>query len=155
MFVFLKNHLISLYIILFIITASCQLQAPSNNHGILFLENRTKTIAINESNQNDIIKILGQPHSRSIDNEDIWIYVERSLSKGKYHKLGRHTIKTNNVLVLSFNKYGVLKQKDLYNKNDLKKISFSDKKTANALTRSSFVEDFLSSVKSKMYKNRK
>ena len=155
MFIFFKNHLIKLYFILFIIATSCQLQAPSKNHGILFLENRTQTLAINKSNQNDIIKILGQPHSRSIDNENIWIYIERTLSKGKYHKLGRHTLVTNNVLVLSFNKYGVLIQKDLYDKNDLKKISFSNKKTTNALTQSSFVADFLSSVKSKMYRRNK
>ena len=152
---YFKYHFNKFIIISFFILLGCQLQESASNHGILFLENRTQTLAINKSNQNDIIKILGQPHSRSIDNENIWIYIERTLSKGKYHKLGRHTLVTNNVLVLSFNKYGVLIQKDLYDKNDLKKISFSNKKTTNALTQSSFVADFLSSVKSKMYRRNK
>ena len=70
---------------------------------------------------------MGQPHSKSFDNEDIWIYLERTLSKGKYHKLGQHVLKTNNVLVLYFDKYGILKDKnDLY-KRKYKKGEISQK----------------------------
>ena len=93
----------------FFILIGCQLQDPDQNHGIVFLENRSKKLTINKSNKNDVIKIIGQPHSESINNDDIWIYLERVLSKGKYHKLGRHNLKANNVLVLSFDKFGVLK----------------------------------------------
>ena len=35
----------------------------------------------------------------------------RVLSKGEYHKLGQNVLKTNNVLVLNFDKYGILKNK--------------------------------------------
>ena len=52
---------------------------------------------------------------------------------------------------LSFNKYGVLKSKKLYDKNNINTVKFSKKKTENELTKKSFVETFLSSVKSKMY----
>ena len=154
MFIFLKNHFKNLYFILFFIFIGCQLQEPSQNHGILFLENRSNKLITNNTNQNDIIKILGQPHSKSIDDQNIWVYIERSLSKGKYYKLGQHTLKANNVLVLSFDKYGILQKKDFYNKEDLKKISFSNKITENDLSKKSFVESFLSSVKSKMYGRR-
>ena len=141
--------------IIFFILINCQLQDPDKNHGILFLENRSNKLVINKSNQNDVLKIIGQPHSRSINNEDIWIFIERTLSKGKYHKLGRHVLKTNNVLVLTFNKYGILSSKEFYNKEDIKKIKFSEKETQNELTKRSFVESFLSSLKAKMYGNRK
>ena len=133
----------------------CQLQEPIKNHGILYLENRSDKLTIKESNKNDVIRVLGQPHSISINDENLWLYLERSLSKGKYHKLGRHVLKENNVLVLNFDKYGVLKSKDFYNKNSIKKVSFSNKKTKNELSKKSFVENFLSSIKQKMYGNRK
>ena len=81
--------------------------------------------------------------------------MERTLTKGKYHKLGKHVLKTNNVLVLQFDKYGVLKIKEILTKDDLKKLSFSEKSTKNELTRKSFVEKFLSSVKQKMYGNKR
>ncbi len=139
--------------ILFILL-SCQLQEPVKNHGILFLENRANKLDIKNSNKNDALKVLGQPHTKSMTNEDQWIYIERTLSKGKFHKLGQNVIKTNNVLVLSFDKYGILIKKDLYNKEDIKKISFSKSKTENQLSKKSFVESFLSSIKEKMYGNR-
>ena len=136
------NHSKKILPILFLILISCQLKEPNKNHGILFLENRANKLVNNTSNQNDVIKILGQPHSKSIDDENMWIYIERTLSKGKYHKLGKHTLKENNVLVLAFNKFGVLENKVFYSKKDMKKMSFSDKTTENKLTKKSFVENF-------------
>ena len=138
-------------IIIFFILLGCQLQDPDKNHGILFLDNRSAKLTINKTNKNDVVKILGQPHTKSFDGDDIWIYIERTLSKGKYHKLGRHELKTNNTLILNFDKYGVLKSKDFYDKNDINKIKFSKKTTTNDLRKSSFVENFLQSVKNKMY----
>ena len=155
MFFSFKNHFNKFIFLSFFILLGCQLQEPNKNHGILFLENRSKKLVINTSNINDVKKIIGQPHSTSFDNENIWIYVERTLSKGKYLKLGRHTLKTNNVLVLYFNKYGVLKDKKFYNKNDIEQITFSKKTTENKLGQKSFVESFLQSIKQKMYSNRK
>ena len=150
-----KNHFNRLFIVLFIILAACQLQEPTKNHGIVFLENRSKQLIINKTNKNDVIKIIGQPHSKSINDDNIWIYLERTLSKGKYHKLGQHILKKNNTLVLKFDEFGILKSKKIYDKNNTNKIAFSKKETKNELSKRSFVESFLSSVKQKMYGNRK
>ena len=155
MFSCFKNHLKKKLLMLFFILIGCQLQEPNKNHGIVFLENRAKKLIINKSNKNDVIKIIGQPHSKSIDDQDIWIYLERTLGKGKYHKLGKHILKANNTLVLSFDKYGVLTTKEIYNKEDIQKILFSKKTTENQMTKKSFVESFLSSVRAKMHRNRK
>ena len=155
MFFSFKNHFIRLFLFLFIILTGCQLQEPTKNHGIVFLENRSNKLMVNKSNKNDVIKIIGQPHSKSINNANIWIYLERTLSKGKYHKLGQHILKKNNTLVLEFDKFGILKSKKIYNKDDTNKIAFSRKETRNELSKDSFVESFLQSLKQKMYGNRK
>ncbi len=131
------------------------MQEPTKNHGIVFLKNRSDQLIVNKSNKNDVIKIIGQPHSRSITDDDIWIYLERTLTKGKYHKLGQHVLKKNNTLVLKFDKFGILKSKKIYDKNNTNKIAFSEKETKNELSKKSFVESFLSSLKQKMYGNRK
>ena len=135
MFFKFKNHLKKIFLILFIILNGCKLQEPSKNHGILFLENRSNKLIVEKSNKNDVLKVIGQPHSKSINNDDIWFYIERTLTKGKYHKLGKHVLKTNNVLVLKFNKYGVLQVKELLTKDDIKKVSFSKETTKNELTK--------------------
>lgn len=138
----------------FLILINCQFQEPYKNHGIVFLENRSNKLVLNTSNKNDVIKIFGEPHTVSFKNDNEWIYIERVLSKGEYHKLGQNILKTNNVLILSFNKYGVLVDKKILYKRDLQKVKFSTDKTENELSKKSFVEKFLSSVRSKMYKNK-
>jgi hypothetical protein len=82
------------------------------------------------------------------------MYIERTLTKGEYHKLGKNVLKSNNVLILEFDKYGILLSKNLIDKESIKKINFSQNETKNEITQKSFVEKFLNSVKSKMYGNR-
>ena len=151
---FFKNHKNYYLLPFFIILIACQFQEPLKTHGIIYLENRSQKVIVNKSNKNDIIRIFGQPQATSQNEEDTWIYFERILTKGKYHKLGRHIVKENNVLVLEFNKFGIIKNKKLYTKEDINKIAFLEKKTENKLTQKSFVESFLQSVRQKMYKNR-
>ena len=149
-----KYHKFIIIILFSIISIGCTFQEASKNHGIVFLENRSKKLTVNKSNKNDVIKIFGQPHSKSISDNSEWMYIERVLVKGEYHKLGKHILKSNNVLILNFDKYGVLKNKRLIDKSDKNKIAFSNKETKNELAQKSFVERFLSSVRSKMYRNK-
>ena len=148
-----KNHKFYIILIFLFILNGCKLQEPTKNHGILFLENRSNQLKIKNNNKNDVIKIIGNPHTKSIDKND-WIYIERVLTKGAYFKFGQNVIKTNNVLVLTFDKYGILMEKNLLNKDDLKKLKFSEKITENDLAKKSFVQSFLSSIKQKMYGHR-
>jgi outer membrane protein assembly factor BamE (lipoprotein component of BamABCDE complex) len=142
-------------ITLFITLVCCQLKEPIKNHGILFLENRSNQLKISQSNKNDVIKLIGNPHTISINNNNDWIYIERTLTKGSFHKLGQNVLKTNNVLVLNFDKYGILKNKVFLDKNEINKLNFSKKITENNLSKKSFVQSFLGSIKTKMYSNRK
>ena len=154
--VFIKKfHNYILYLLVFIILIGCKLQEPLKTHGIIFLENRSKKLVLNQSNKNDVINIMGRPHIKEDEINESWIYLERIISKGKYHKLGRHMVKENNILVLNFDKYGVLKSKKFLNKEDIKKLEFSQKITENELTQKSFVQKFLQSIKQKMYSNKK
>ena len=150
-----KFHNNILYFLVFIILIGCKLQEPLKTHGIIFLENRSKKLVLNQSNKNDVINIMGRPHIKEDEINESWIYLERIISKGKYHKLGRHMLKENNILVLNFDKYGVLKRKKFLNKEDIKKLEFSQKITENELTQKSFVQKFLQSIKQKMYSNKK
>ena len=151
---YVRHHFNFYLIIIFFILNACQFQEPSNNHGILFLENRSEKLTLNSSNTNDVLKIIGYPHSKSINNENEWIYIERILTKGEYHKLGKNILKANNILVLNFNKYGILEKKTFLAKKDKNDLSFSKNKTQNIKTNKSFIENVLNSVKQKMYKNK-
>ena len=142
-----------LIIVLFILNG-CQLQEPKKNHGIVFLKNRSEKLIVNKSNKNDVLNIVGQPHTKSVDDVDEWIYMERTLTKGEFHKLGQNVLEKNNILILNFDKFGILKEKELLNKEAIEKIKFSKKTTSNQLSKKSFVTKMLSSIKEKMYGSR-
>ena len=98
---------------------------------------------------------MGNPHTKSIDDENLWFYFDRKLASGKMMKFGDMDLLENNVLVLNFDKYGIVKQKEFYSKEDMKKIKYSEMQTENPVTNQSFVATFLQSVRQKMYGKRK
>ena len=74
---------------------------------------------------------------------------------GKKLRLGRNYLKKNNVLVIEFNKYGIVKRKEFYNKEKMNKISFAKNETVNEIRKENFIHSFLSSVRQKMLTKRK
>ena len=152
--IFCKHNKLIFIILYFLLLSNCQLKATKNTHGINFLDNRSKILTVNKTNNNDVVKIIGRPHTTSGTTTDKWIYIERTLRKGKMHKLGQNILKSNNVLELTFNKYGVLTEKKLHTIEDMKKVKFTKKNTPNNVTQRSFVSNFLSSLRQKMYGNK-
>lgn len=134
---------------------ACQQNEIVKTHGLAYLEKREKLIIVNKSNKNDIIKVLGQPSTKGMTDENLWIYIERSKSRGKLLKLGKDYIRKNNVLVLEFTKYGILTRKEFYNKEMMNKISFAKDVTKNEILKENFIYSFLSSIRQKMLSKRK
>ena len=81
------------------------------HHGVPYLEKKQAKLIVNESNKNDIQKILGSPSTTSKFDNDVWIYIERKQTQSKLKNLGRMKIFQNNVLVLEIDNYGILKKK--------------------------------------------
>ena len=145
----MKKYIYLSVIILFFITA-CQQKEVTKTHGIAYLEKREKLIVVNKTNKNDTINVLGQPSTKGMTDDNLWIYLERTITRGSLLKLGRNYLKKNNVLVLEFDKYGILAKKEFYNKKKMKKISFAKNVTENEIRKENFIQGFLSSVRQKM-----
>ena len=150
----MKKYLVYTFLLLVILT-SCQRKEIIKTHGISYLEKREKLVLINKSNKNDVVKFLGQPATKGMNDDNIWIYIERTQKKGKMLKLGKNQLTKNNTLVLEFNEYGILNSKDFYNINDMKKIEFAEDITVNEIKKQNFIYSFLTSVRQKMSNNKK
>jgi len=149
----LKN--ITIILIFLIIISGCQRNEVIKTHGISYLDKREKLLTINKSNKNDVIKIMGQPATKGLNDENLWIYIERTKSRATLLKLGKSYLKKNNVLVLEFSKYGVLLKKDLFNKDDMNKLTFAKATTVNEVKKENFIVGFLSSIRQKMESKKK
>ena len=130
--------------------ASCSLNKVVQHHGVHNLENKQAKLKINFTNKNDIIKLIGPPSTKSIFDNDVFIYIERKTSSSKLSKLGKKKLLTNNVLVLEIDNTGLLLSKKFYNKDDMLNIKFNEDHTSLNYTKKSFVYNFLSSLRQKI-----
>ena len=120
------------------------------HHGVHFLDKKHKKLEINSTNKNDIIKLLGEPSTKSTFDNDVWIYIERKISTGSIFKLGKEKLVTNNVLVVEIDDLGLLTSMKFYDKNTMNDIKFVSSSTDSAYKKRSFVYDFLSSMRQKI-----
>ena len=140
-----------LYIIfLSLIVANCSFKKVVKHHGVPFLEKKQSSLIVNKTNKNDIIQILGNPSTKSKFDNDLWIYIERKQTQSKLINLGKMKIYKNDVLVLDIDNYGILRSKQFYNKNDMKKIQKVEATTKRGFKRNTFVYDFMSSMRQKI-----
>ena len=109
-----------------------------------------KKIKVNSTNKNDIVKIFGEPSTKSTFDNDVWIYIERKQTQSRLRNLGQMKIFKNNVLVLEIDNYGILKKKEFYNMEDMKKIKIAEETTEANFSRNSFIYEFMSSMRQKI-----
>ena len=135
---------------LFLILSNCSFKPVVKHHGVPSLEKKQKSLIINKTNKNDIVKILGSPSTTSKFDNDIWIYIERKQTQSKLKNLGRMKIFKNDVLVLEIDDYGILNKKEFYNKDDMENIKISEATTQSGFEKNSFIYEFMSSMRQKI-----
>ena len=143
------NKILYIIFISFIVS-NCSFKPVVKHHGVPFLDKKQSQLVVNKSNKNDIKKILGNPSTTSKFDNDLWIYIERKQTQSNIKNLGQMKIYKNDVLVLEIDDYGILKKKELYNKDDMENIKTVEATTEAAFKRNSFVYDFLSSMRQKV-----
>ena len=143
------KYIIYIIISFFLIT-SCTINNVVKKHGVRNLEKKQKNLIILEANKNDIQEILGPPSSKSVFDNDLWIYIEREITNDKLLKLGKEKLVTNNVLFLEIDSKGLLVNKSFYDINEMNETKLSKLSTEAKYTKKSFIYDFLSSMRQKI-----
>jgi outer membrane protein assembly factor BamE (lipoprotein component of BamABCDE complex) len=145
------------FILIFLLLSNCRQNPVINTHGVPFLDIKQKNLIVKKTNKNDVKKILGHPSTVAVFDNSIWIYIERTRTKGKLLKFGQNITSKNNVLALEFDEYGILIKKNFYNKNQINNINFAKITTDTIERDKKFIYSFLSSLRQKINKpvNRK
>ena len=134
----------------FLIISNCSFNKVVYKHGVRNLEKKQNQLIINETNINDIKKILGPPSTKSTFDNDILIFIERESSNEKMFQLGKEKIMKNNVLILELDTRGTLVAMQFYDINKMNELEFSKSNTEQKYAKRSFVYDFLSSMRQKI-----
>ena len=144
----MKNLFIFFIISLFI--SACTLKKVEKHHGVHFLNKKQEKLTVNQSNKNDILELLGSPSTKSTFDNDLWIYIERKTDTAFLRKFGNEKIIVNNVLLLEINNMGLLAKKEFLDLTNMKELKFVEHTTENQYRKSTFVYDFLSSLRHKI-----
>ena len=139
-----------LFILLFLFTLNCSTNKVSKNHGFKSLEKRFDKIEVNQTNKNDIISIIGPPSTKSDFNENLWFYIERRKTNQPLFKLGIKRIEKNNVLMVEFNERGILKNKKIFDLNNMNDIEYVKSITHKEFKNNNIIYNILSSIREKI-----
>ena len=143
---FIMKNILLIYI--FLTITNCSFNLVDDHHGVYFIEKKMKKIQVNSTNKNDIVKIFGEPSTKSTFDNDVWIYIERKITNT--HLLGKRELIINNVLVLEIDELGLLAKIEFYNIDDMNKLKFDKDNTEINYGKRGFVYDFLSSMRQKI-----
>ena len=122
----------------------------SNHHGSKLLYSKYDKIQINVTNKNDLIKIIGPPSSISTFDKNKWFYIERVKTNLSILKLGKQKIKTNNILILEINQYGILENKSIINIDKMNNVKFVKTTTTKDFEDKNLLYDVFSSLREKI-----
>ena len=137
-------------IIIILTISNCSIKENVEHHGVHMLETKNSKLKVNVDNKNDVIKLLGPPILESSFDNNVLFYIERKITTGNLYKLGKRDIKINNVLVVELDNRGILVKKNLYDLNDMNNINLVKNVTEVDYQKTSFVYDFLSSMRQKI-----
>ena len=139
-----------LYISTFLIISNCNLKQNIEHHGVHMLDEKGKKLIISENNKNDVIKILGPPSVESSFDNDLMFYIERKILVRGLTRFGKRQILTNNVLLVEVDNRGILIKKEFIDLNQMNELEISKKITEIDYQKTSFIYDFLSSMRQKV-----
>ena len=139
-----------IFFIISLFISACTLKKVERHHGAHFLNKKQEKLTINQSNRNDILKLLGSPSTKSTFDNDLWIYIERKTDNSSLTKFGSERIIVNNVLLLEINNMGLLEKKEFLDLATMQELKFSEQTTENQYKKNTFVYDFLSSMRQKI-----
>ena len=139
-----------LILFLFLFTLNCSTNKVSKNHGFKSLETKFEKIVINQTNKNDIIDLIGPPSTKSDFNKNKWFYIERRKTNQSLFKLGQKKIEKNNILMVEFNNRGILKNKKIFDMDDMNEIKYVKSLTHKEFKQNNFLYNILTSVREKI-----
>ena len=139
-----------IFFIISLFISACTLKKVEKHHGVRFLNKKQEKLTINQSNKNDILKLLGSPSTKSTFDNDVWIYIERKTDNSSLVKFGNERIIVNNILLLEINNMGLLEKKEFLDIANMKDLRFAKQTTDNQYKKNTFLYDFLSSMRHKI-----
>ncbi len=94
--------------------------------------------------------MIGPPSTISDFDKNKWFYFERLKSNQSIFKLGSQKIKKNNILIVKFDKNGLLKNKQILNLDNMNDLKYFNKETQKEFKNNNVIYNVFSSLREKI-----
>ena len=139
-----------IFLFFFIFIINCTGNKVSNYHGTKKLDTAYKNIKLNETNKNDLIKLMGPPSTVSDFDKNKWLSIERLKTTQSIIKLGKQKLMKSNVLIVELNNKGILINKKLLNLENMNDIKYLEDTTEKDFKNNNFMYGVLTSLREKI-----
>tara|TARA_B100000242_G_scaffold250238_1_gene191669 strand:+ start:169 stop:624 length:456 start_codon:yes stop_codon:yes gene_type:complete len=139
-----------IFLFFFIFIINCTGNKVSNYHGTKKLDTAYKNIKLNESNKNDLIRLMGPPSTVSDFDKNKWLYIERLKTTQSIIKLGKQKLMKSNVLIVELNNKGIIINKKLLNLENMNDIKYLEDTTEKDFKNNNFMYGVLTSLREKI-----
>ena len=139
-----------IFLFFFIFIINCTGNKVSNYHGTKKLDTAYKNIKLNETNKNDLIKLMGPPSTVSDFDKNKWLYIERLKTTQSIIKLGKQKLMKSNVLIVELNNKGIIINKKLLNLENMNDIKYLEDTTEKDFKNNNFMYGVLTSLREKI-----
>ena len=127
-----------------ILTASVLACSPRlDSHGNMPDQDLIDSIRIGKSNRTQISEMLGTPSARATFDQEAWYYIGTNTSKFAF--LEKEVLERK-VLVIRFDKQGIVRQVERLNKKDGREVQIVDRKTPTRGKELTILEQLLGNV---------
>ena len=137
----------SIILIIFYLVTTCSYKKVNELHGTANLNSKAEILKENLHNKNDVVNFLGFSSLQEFNEIDTWYYFELRETR---NLLGKKIVLKNDVLILNFDRKGILSKKTLLDKNIMKSINIDEDETVSKGIDSSLIKNILSSTRKRM-----
>jgi len=139
-------------LLIYTLLISCTLNPLIKKNGLANLSTKQESLIVGSSNKNDTIKYLGETIFKEFPDNSFWIYVEMN-EKNSY--FARKEIIKHDVLILKFDKKGVLEAKKIFDLKNFNHISYDKEFTKTFSMNETATKKFLNSMKQRIKASQK
>jgi outer membrane protein assembly factor BamE (lipoprotein component of BamABCDE complex) len=93
---------------------------------------------------------VGKPSTVSLFDEKSWFFIEREQVNQSVFKLGKTKLTKNNVLEVTFNNYGIVNSKKIYNLDNMNDYKIVKETTQKKYDKTSQLGKILKSIEQKI-----
>ncbi|MFT7434003.1 MAG: outer membrane protein assembly factor BamE (lipoprotein component of BamABCDE complex) [Alphaproteobacteria bacterium] len=139
----LKQTILTITVLCTVVFATSACTKRMETHGSIVKQERLDRIQIGSHTKNDVAELLGSPSATGTFNDKRWYYFTEKAAVGS---LGRSKLLEREIVIVDFDKQGVVSSLTFKSKDDAQKVNPSKKTTTTHGQTLGIIDQFINNL---------